>query len=105
MKVIWTEQAVNKLEEFADFIALDNPRIALKWTETIRNSVNKLEHFPQIGRKVPEIKRNDIREIIEGNYRVIYRIEPERIAILTIRNCKQLLSEGDVLKTGKSDYF
>jgi plasmid stabilization system protein ParE len=72
MKVIWTEMAVEKLEEYADFIAIDNPRSALKWTETIRNSVNKLELFSKVGREVPEIKRNDIREIIEGNYRIIY---------------------------------
>ena len=93
MKVVWTELAVKKLEEFADFIALDKPLSALKWTEKIRKSVNKLELFSQAGREVPEIKRNDIREIIEGNYRIIYRIESGRISILTIRHCTQLLSK------------
>ena len=102
MKVIWTENAVNKLEEFADFIALDNSHAALKWTEKIRKSVNKIALFSQRGRIVPEIKRNDIHEIIEGNYHIIYRIESDRISILTIRHCKQLLSKGDVLKTKKS---
>lgn len=102
MKLIWTENAVKKLEEFADFIALDNPQAALKWTEEIRKSVNKIEHFSQLGRIVPETKRNDIHEIIEGNYRIIYRIESDRIAILTIRHCKQLLRENDVLKKNRS---
>lgn len=103
MKVVWTELAVKKLEEFADFIALDKLPSALKWTEKIRKSVNKLELFPQAGREVPEIKRNDIREIIEGNYRIIYRIESERISILTIRHCTQLLSKKDILENNKSN--
>ncbi len=102
MKVIWTELAVNKLEEFADYIALDNPLIALKWTETIQKSVKKLAKFSQSGRKVPEIKRTNVREIIEGNYRIVYRIESERISILTIRHGKQLLNKNDLFKIGKS---
>ncbi|MBC8180372.1 type II toxin-antitoxin system RelE/ParE family toxin [candidate division KSB1 bacterium] len=95
MKLTWTELAIEKLEEYADYIALDKPLAALKWTETIQKSVRKLKRFPRIGREVPEIKRVDILEIFEGNYRIIYRIESERISILTIRHCKQLLNEKD----------
>ena len=101
MKVIWTELAVEKLEEFADYIALDKPLAALKWIEKIQKSVNKLVKFSQICREVPEIKRADIREIIEGNYRIIYRVEPELISILTIRHGKQLLNKNDIFKKGK----
>ena len=90
------------VEELADYIALDNPQAALKWAETIQKSVNKLIKFPQSGRKVQEIKRTDIREIIDENYRIIYRIETERISVLTIRHCKQLLNKKDILKKGKS---
>lgn len=102
MKLIWTELAVEKLEELADYIALDKPLAALKWTETIQKSVIKLTKFPQLGRDVPEIKRSDIREIIDENYRIIYRVETERISILTIRHCKQLLNQKDIAKKGKS---
>ena len=41
----------------------------------IQKSVNRLEKFPNSGRQVPEIKRQDIREIIKGNYRIIYKID------------------------------
>ncbi len=101
MKVIWAELAVEKLEEFADYIALDKPLAALKWIEKIQKSVNKLVKFSQICREVPEIKRADVQEIIEGNYRIIYRVEPERISILTIRHGKQLLNKNDIFKKGK----
>lgn len=101
MKVIWAELAVEKLEEFADYIALDKPLAAIKWIEKIQKSVNKLVKFSQICREVPEIKRADVQEIIEGNYRIIYRVEPERISILTIRHGKQLLNKNDIFKKGK----
>lgn len=102
MKLIWTELAVEKLEEFADYIALDNPQVALMWVEGIQRSVIKLTKFPQLGREVPEIKRSDIHEIIDENYRIIYRVETERISILTIRHSKQLLNKKDIAKKVKS---
>ncbi len=98
MKLIWTELAVEKLEEFLDYIALDKPMAALNWAETIQDSVNNLKEFPQLGREVPEVKRSDIRELVEGNYRIIYRIESDRILILTIRHTKQLLKKSDIFK-------
>ena len=102
MKIIWTELAVEKLEEYADYIALDKPIAALNWAESIQNSVNKLKKFSHIGREVPEIKRADIRELIEGNYRIIYRIEENHIFILTIRHSRQLLNKTDIYKKHKA---
>jgi plasmid stabilization system protein ParE len=81
-----------------DYIALDKPMAALNWAESIQDSVNNLKEFPQLGREVPEVKRSDIRELVEGNYRIIYRIESERISILTIRHTKQLLKKSDIFK-------
>jgi plasmid stabilization system protein ParE len=71
---------------------------ALNWAESIQKSVNKLKEFPQLGREVPEVKRSDIRELIEGNYRIIYRTESNRISILTIRHTKQLLNKSDIFE-------
>ena len=101
MKIIWTEKAVEKLEEYADYIALDKPIAAVKWAEKIQNSVNKLDEFPNIGREVPELKRPDIRELIEGEYRIIYRLESNRIYILTVYHSKQLLKKSVLFKKRK----
>jgi len=98
MKIIWTELAVEKLEECADYIAIDKPSAALGWVKKIQKSVRKLKGFSESGRKVPEINRSNIREIIEGNYRIIYRVEEKRITVLTIRNSRQLLSDNDVFE-------
>ena len=50
-----------------------------------------------MGRTVPEINRKEIREIIFGNYRIIYRIEEMNIAILTIRHTKQILPVDELM--------
>lgn len=60
MNLLWTELAVGKLEEFADYIAADNPAAALNWAEKIQESVNKLKKYTQLGREVPEIDRRKI---------------------------------------------
>ena len=98
MKIIWTELAIEQLEEYADYIALDKPSAALGWTRKIQKSVRKLKGFSESGRKVPEINRSNIREIIEGSYRIIHRIEEKSILILTIRNSRQLLTDNDIFE-------
>ena len=93
MKIIWAEQAVEKLEEYADYIALDKPNAALRWAERIQKSVENLKKFPKLGREVPEIRRPEIKELIEGEYRIIYRLESNLISIITIYHSKQLLKK------------
>ena len=52
--------------------------------EKIFKAVETLTEHPQIGRKVPEADREDIRELIFQNYRIIYRIKPEHVYIVTV---------------------
>ncbi len=95
MKIIWTPLAVNRVTEIAKYIAKDNPSAGEKWVESVFKRVKNLEKFPNIGRVVPETNRNDIREIIFKNYRIIYKFEQEQISILTVRHGKQILPEED----------
>ena len=101
MKIIWTELSVEKLEDIADYISIDNKVSAKDWVINIQQSVSKLNDFPELGRVVPEIGRKEIRELIEGNYRIVYKREKSKITILTIRNFSQLLSENDIYKSSK----
>lgn len=102
MKIIWTEQAVDKLEKYTDYIAYDKPEAALKWAKKIQVSVENLKNFPMLGREVPEIQRSEIRELIIGEYRVIYRLETDLISIITIYHSKQLLKKSEILKRKKT---
>jgi toxin ParE1/3/4 len=96
MKVQWSPLAVTRLEDIVDYIALDSPETARRWAERILEAVGTLKDAPKMGRKVPEIERNDIRELILGNYRIIYRVGVSMISILTVRHGKQLLPDEEL---------
>lgn len=91
MKIIWSPFAHQRVNEIADHIAKDNFTAAEKWVNSIYDGVKRLKDFPKSGRVVPEVGKSYIREILHGNYRIIYRIEKESINILTVRHGKQLL--------------
>ena len=84
MKIQWTEPAVLDLEDIRDFIARDSEYYALEFAGRIFNAVEQLKRFPQVGRRVPEVEDDRIREIIFHNYRIIYQIREQIILILGI---------------------
>ena len=96
MKIFWSPLAAERLENIYDYISVDNKAAAQKVVGRIFKIVESLAKNPERGRKVPETNREEIREVFEGEYRIIYRIESKRISVLTIRNFKQLLPDKDV---------
>jgi len=96
MRIIWSPLAVDRLSEIAEYIAMDNPAAAEKWVNMVFKKVEELQNFPESGRIVPETKNKSIRELIYGNYRIIYRVEKGAISVLTIRHGKQVLPMEDI---------
>ncbi len=96
MKISWSPLAVERLEDIYEYIAIDNNSAAQKMVNNIFKKVETLSKNPKRGRKVPEANREGIREVFEGEYRIIYRVESKKIFILTIRNFKQQLPEKDI---------
>jgi len=96
VKIVWSPLAVERLESIIAYISKDNATAAHKMVERIINKVESLSAFPERGRKVPEINREEIREVFEGEYRWIYRLPSKKVFVLTIRNFKQLLSSHDL---------
>jgi toxin ParE1/3/4 len=97
MKIIWSPLAIERASEIAEYIAQDKPSAAEKWINTVFSKVEQLQSSPEIGRVVPEIRNDQFRELIYGNYRIIYRIEKTQISILTIRHGKQILPIDEIL--------
>ncbi len=91
MKIIWSPLAIDRTTEIAEYITQDNPSAATKWVKTLFDKVQLLKSSPKSGRIVPETQRDDIRELIYGNYRIIYRAEKNKISVLTVRHGKQIL--------------
>jgi plasmid stabilization system protein ParE len=95
VRVVWSPLAVQRVSEAAVFIALDKPEAARGWAEATFAAVARLEQHPESGRVVPELGRQEVREIVHGAFRIIYRIEPERVLILTVRRAAQLLDPAE----------
>lgn len=96
--VLWTAPAHKDLKDIVNYIAVNNKINALKIFERIEEKVNKLKTFPKSGRIVPELEYFNLltyHEIIENPWRIIYRIEKEKVYIITIidgrRNLEDLL--------------
>ena len=96
MQIIWSPLSIDRATEIARYIAQDNPSAAKKWVETLFGKVQQLKSSPQSGRVVPETHSEDIRELLYGNYRIIYRLEEKKISILTVRHGKQILPTEDI---------
>ena len=96
MKTSWSPLAINRTTEIAEYIAQDSPSAATKWVAALFDKAQLLKTSPESGRVVPEIHREDIRELIYGNYRVIYRTEKNKISILTVRHGKQILPTEEI---------
>lgn len=96
MKVLWTEQAFERLKELSVYIEVDSSVAASNFINKLIERGESIGQFPKTGRKVPEIDSEEIREIIEGNYRMVYRIKNEEVEILTVFECHREFPEEDV---------
>ena len=77
-QIIWTEPALLDLNEIAEYIALDKPGAASHLVQTVFSKTERLEEFPESGRKLPELKKSRYKEIIVDPCRVFYRIEKDK---------------------------
>ncbi len=96
MKLTWSPLAIERVSEIAEYIAQDKPTAAEKWVDKIFNLVERLSEFPESGRVVPEMNNKMFREIISGNYRIIYKHKKSEILILTVRHGKQILPVEEI---------
>ena len=97
MKILWSPLAVERVSEIAEYIAEDNPSAAERWVDTVFKKVEELKAFPERGRVVPEIDNKAVKELIYGNYRIIYRLEGKRLSVLTVRHGKQILPLDEIV--------
>lgn len=91
MEIVWTNQALDKLNECIDYIARYSYAAAEKWALETITRTDQLIDQPESGRIVPEYDDSGLRELIFGNYRLIYRIRAhkETIYIQTVWHVRQ----------------
>jgi len=86
MRVIWAPRALIRVVEIGQYIAADRPDAARPWAIALFERAATLGKHPRRGRRVPEAGRDEIREVLHGDYRLIYRVEPARLVVLTVRH-------------------
>jgi len=96
MEIEWSPLAIERVLELAEFIALDKPEVAIEWASDIFDSTEKLIKHPKLGRVVPEINDEEYRELIEGNYRVVYWLGASKISVLTVCHGRRILPLDEV---------
>jgi addiction module RelE/StbE family toxin len=93
MRTHWTETARADLRSIRSYIARDSERYARETVKRIRAAIALLKRFPERGGMVEDWARPDVREILVGNYRIIYRIIAAEVWIITIIHGARLLPE------------
>ena len=96
MSITWSQEAGENLVDTEEFIARDSVERAVRFVDAL---IDQTEAFltdnPRSGRTVPEIGNPDIREIIYRGYRIVYRLNGDRIDILTVFEGHRLLRLND----------
>lgn len=95
MQVVWTDPALERVDEIAVYIAQDDPDAADRWTLALFDAVERLTDFPESGRMVPEVGTRSVRELIFGAYRVFYRVG-SAVEVLSVRHGSQLIRADEV---------
>lgn len=87
VQINWTLQAKDDLKAIAEYISKDSRRYAKFQVVRLKNRTKILKTQIRSGKIVPETNKENIRELIEGSYRIIYKIvKDNQIDILTIHH-------------------
>jgi toxin ParE1/3/4 len=84
VKVEWTDNALEQLWASHEYIAQSSPEYAQRVVDRLTKRTQQISDFPLSGRMVPEYNAPQIREVIEGSYRLIYYIKPDQIDVLAV---------------------
>jgi toxin ParE1/3/4 len=84
MRIHWTDTAERHLDAIYDYIAQDSPEYARRMVDRLTRRSQQIVEFPFSGRRVPEYDVDQIREVIEGSFRIIYHIKADQIDVLAV---------------------
>ena len=91
MTVGWTLNARRELRAIHDYIAQNSHAYAWGMVDRITRRTKRLARFPRLGAVVAEYDDESIRELVEHPYRIVYRIQANRVVILSVVHSSRLL--------------
>lgn len=90
-RLIWTEPALADLDEIVEYIALDDARAAARLVAKVFDRVERLERFPNSGKRPTELADTPYREVVVPPCRIFYRVDGELVYILYVMRSERLL--------------
>jgi plasmid stabilization system protein ParE len=76
-KVVWTQEAERWLLKIHDYIVLDSPVNAFNVVQSIYQRAQILKEFPQLGQAYRSASGRELRILLWGHYRIVYRLMPD----------------------------
>ena len=83
-EIIWTNPALEDINDIAEYIALSNLQSAKKLVAKIFDKVERLEAFPESGKKPSELTNLNYREVVVNPCRIFYKIDNDKVFILHV---------------------
>lgn len=82
-RITFAESAVADLEAIRAWYAeQDVPAVGDRLVQELMTKVERLARFPEGGRVVPEFDVPRLREIIHPPFRIVYRLDDDRVRIV-----------------------
>ena len=94
--VKWTDHAKAQLRHIHDYIAQDSPIYAQRVIGEMVNKTIGLDQLPRIGRMVPELNEETVREIPLYSYRILYEIKPTHVEVLAVIHKRRDLQPDEI---------
>ena len=91
---------MDDLDAVCLFLARDAPRYAQVFARLAFEAIDHLAQFPYSGRVLPELGRNEVREVFVGRYRLIYQILEDEVEILVVHHGIRPLESFDPSGSG-----
>ena len=93
VKINWTNSSIDDLQAAREFAARTSVAYAARLVERLIARTEILATFPKSGRQVPEFGNPIIRELTEGNFRIVYRVvSASQVDITRIHHASQPLT-------------
>ena len=83
-KVIWSDHALDDIEQISEYICKDSAERASLFVSRLIDAAEQMAAFPNSGRIIPEIEKDEYRETVYGSYRIMYKVVEHGIILLAV---------------------
>lgn len=97
-RIIWTEPALQDLDEVADYISLDKPAAAIRFVHRVFDRIEQLASHPKSGSVPPELKGTPYRQLVIPPVRIFYRPQNDVVFIVYVMRGERFFRNEDLLE-------